>query len=154
VIILASYKAAHTLDLPPAAPQTLVLTITMLPSKTNHPIPPTHSQSLIPDLSAMTLWCHQSAFQLQSIPGPFLSPHIHSAPAPAFPLPHHAKPPPPEPSAAGLTMHRHGHHVLQPSLGHRPWQSTVPHTLQIFGPEVQVPNIQAREATAAVKEHK
>jgi hypothetical protein len=99
----------------------------------------------------MTLQSRQPSSQLHSIPNSLLSEHVYPAPAPAFPLPRHPEPFVSEPPAAVPTMRVHGHYVPSPVLSHHLWNPTVPAPpLQIFGPEVQVPNIQAREATAAV----
>jgi hypothetical protein len=102
----------------------------------------------------MTLQCQQPSSQRKRIPDPFLSLHVHPDPAPAFPLPHYAKPLTPGPSAAGPTMYVRDRHIPQSMLCHRPWHPTAPPpTLQMFGPEVQVLNTQARGGPAAVHEH-
>jgi hypothetical protein len=151
---LPLYKSVHTLDLPSGSASDAVVTVTMTPSETNYPIPPNNPQYLIPNLSAMPLQSRQPSSQLHRSPGSLLSSHVHPPPAPAFLLPHHPAPLVSGPSGAVPTVHVHGHYVPGPVLSHHLWGPTAPPPpLQIFGPEVQVPNPQAREATAAGHEY-
>jgi hypothetical protein len=98
----------------------------------------------------MTLQPRQPSSQLHRIPNSLFSEHVHPAPALAFPLTHHPDLLVSGPSGAVPPVHVRGHYVPGPVLSRHLWQPTAPPPpLQTFGPEVQVPNTQTREATAA-----
>jgi hypothetical protein len=116
----------------------------------DHPIPSNHSTSPVPNLSAISPQHRQPSSQ-QNAP---LSSHVIRPPALASPLRSDAGPLATEPSSAAPTMHIHNPHIPQPILSHRLWDPTVSlPALQMFRPEVRVPNIEAGEGTANPYDH-